>query len=59
MLDTAEQILSLLASKLVENCWTVHDVFEQPDEIIKIIPEYEGERNVRVICPENFLGRVY
>jgi hypothetical protein len=44
---------------LIENSWSVHDVFEQPEEIIRVIPEYEGEHNVKVISPENFLGRVY
>jgi hypothetical protein len=34
MLDTAEYILSELAKKLVENGWTVFDVFGQPEEII-------------------------
>lgn len=59
MLDTAEEILNQLALKLIESGWTVHDVFGQPEEIIQIIPEYEDEKNVKVLTAANFLGRVY
>lgn len=27
------------------------DVFGQPDEIIRIIPEYENEKNIKVLTP--------
>jgi hypothetical protein len=37
----------------------VHDVFGQPDEIIRIIPEFEQEKNIKVLSPQNFLGRVF
>jgi len=59
MLDTAEQILSELAQKLIQNGWSVHDVFGQPDEIIRVIQEFESESNIKVLTPQNFLGRVY
>lgn len=59
MLDTAEQILNTLAQKLIENGWTVHDVFGQPEEIVRIIPEYEDQSNIKVLSASNFLGRVY
>ncbi len=42
MLDTAEYILNTLAQNLIEKGWTVHDVFGQPDEIVRIIPEFEN-----------------
>lgn len=38
MLDTAEQILNDLATRLIENNWSVYDVFGQPNEIINIVP---------------------
>lgn len=59
MLDTAEQILNQLAQELISNGWSVHDVFGQPDEIIKIIPEYQGERNLKILTLPNFIARVY
>lgn len=59
MLDTAELILSQLAQKIIQNGWSVIDVFGQPDEIIRIIPEHENEKNIKVLTPQNFLGRVY
>jgi hypothetical protein len=34
-------------------------VFGQPEEIVKVIPEFENERNIKVLSPSNFLGRVY
>ena len=58
MLDIAEHILCLLAQQLINNHWTVHDVFGT-EEIIRIIPEFENEQNIRVVTAENFLGRVY
>ena len=37
----------------------MYDVFGQPDEIIRIIPEFEGETNIKVINPDFFLCRLY
>lgn len=34
-------------------------MFGQPEEIVKVIPEFENERNIKVLSPSNFLGRVY
>ena len=59
MLDTAENILNRLAQKLINNGWSVHDVFGQPEEIIKLISEYQGEINIKVLPPNHFLGRIY
>ena len=59
MLDTAEQILNQLAHELISNGWTVHDVFGQPDEILRIVPEYQGERNIKILTLPNFIARVY
>ena len=58
MLDTAEQILSQLASMLIKQNWTVAEVFGQPPEFLQSV-EFRGESNVKVIKPENFLGRMY
>ena len=58
MLDTAEQILSQLASVLIKQNWTVAEVFGQPPEFLQSV-EFRGESNVKVIKPENFLGRMY
>ncbi len=35
------------------------DVFGQPEEIIKIIPEYQGETNIRVLTQYHFIGRIH
>jgi hypothetical protein len=59
MLDTAEQILNDLATRLIENNWSVYDVFGQPHEIIKIVPSYEDDTDIKVLTPEMFLARVY
>lgn len=48
-----------MAEKLIQNGWSVHDVFGQPDEIIKIIPDHEGDLNIKILTPEMFLARVY
>lgn len=39
--------------------WTVFDVFGQPPEILHMIPEFDEETNIKVLTPQNFLGRVY
>lgn len=59
MLDIAEGILSNLAKKIIEQGWTVDDVFNTPEDIVKVIPEYKEEKQIRVLTPQNFLGRVY
>lgn len=58
MLDTAEHILNELASKLIQNEWSVHDVFGQPEEIIKMVQDPNGSM-IKVLTPEMFLARVY
>ena len=59
MLDIAEGILSNLAKKIIEQGWSVDDVFSTPEDIVKVIPEYKDEKQIRVLTPQNFLGRVY
>ena len=58
MLDTAETILRDLAGKMLENEWTVKDVFDHP-KLIHVIPEYEGQDDVVAISAQNYLGRMY
>ena len=58
MLDTAENIIRELAEKLLENEWSVKDVFDHP-KLIHFIPSYEGVENVKAISAQNFLGRMY
>lgn len=58
MLDTAEGILRELAEKLLENEWSVKDVFDHP-KLIYVIPAYEGVTNIKAISAQNFLGRMH
>ena len=58
MLETAESILRQLAEKLLENEWSVKDVFDHP-KLISIIPEYDGMKDIKAICAQNFLGRMH
>lgn len=37
----------------------MHDVFGQPEEILQVIPEFENEKNIKVLSTQNFLGRIY
>ncbi len=59
MIEITETILNQLAQKLIQNGWTVFDVFGQPEEIIQVIQQYKDETNIKVLTPQNFLGRVY
>ncbi len=58
MLDIAESILRQLAEKLLENEWSVKDVFDHP-KLIHVIPFYEEVKNVKALSAQNFLGRMY
>ena len=58
MIDIAEKILSQLASNMIKSKWTVKDVFGQPKELLQVVKDAEG-KNVEVISPQHFLGRVY
>ena len=58
MLDIAESILREIADKLLENEWTVKDVFDHP-KLVHIIPKYENRENVVAISAQNFLARMY
>ena len=58
MLDIAESILDQLAQKLLDNEWSVAQVFDHP-KLIHVIPEYDGAQNVKAISAQNFLGRMY
>ena len=41
MIEITETILNQLAQKLIQNGWTVFDVFGQPEEIIQVIQQYK------------------
>ena len=58
MLDIAESILRELAEKLLENEWSVKDVFAHP-KLVHIIPKYQGQVKVMALSAQNFLGRMY
>ena len=58
MLDIAESILRELAEKLLENEWSVKDVFDHP-KLVHILPKYENQENVVALSAQNFLGRMY
>lgn len=48
MIDIAENILRELAEKLLENNWSVKDVFDHP-KLVHVIPVYEKTNNVVAI----------
>lgn len=58
MLDIAEGLLRQLAEKLLQNEWSVRDVFDHP-QLVHVIPEYDKDENVVAISAQNFLGRMY
>ena len=58
MLDIAEAIFREIAEKLLENDWSVKDVFDHP-KLVHVIPTYEDKANVVAISAQNFLGRLY
>ena len=58
MLDISAAILRELAVKLLENEWSVNDIFDHP-KLIHVIPSYENNENVKAISAQNFLGRLY
>lgn len=41
MLDTAEKVLRKLAEQLLENDWSVKDVFDHP-KLVHSVANYEG-----------------
>lgn len=51
MLDIAEVVLNNLAKKIIENGWSIHDVFGQPDEIVRVIPVHNDETDIKVLTP--------
>jgi len=48
MLDIAENFLRLLAEKLLENGWSVKDVFDHP-KLVHMIASYEESENVKAL----------
>ena len=48
MLEIAQEILRELAEKLLENDWSVKDVFDHP-KLIHVIDAYEGETDIKAI----------
>ena len=58
VLEITETIFSKLAEKLISSQWTVKDVFGH-SKLIEEIPEFEGNKNVKALTPNNFLGRLF
>lgn len=58
VLDISESILRQLSEKLIENGWSVKDVFDHP-KLITVVPEYDGKTNVKTLAANNFLGRLF
>lgn len=57
MLDIAEKLISQLAERLLENQWTVKDVFDHA-ELVHTIERYENMENVKAISAEHFLDKM-
>lgn len=36
---------------LIFNGWSVHDVFGEPEEIIRIIPDVENNTEIKALTP--------
>lgn len=58
MLDTAEQIFALIADCLVKQQLNVANTFGSED-MIHVLPNFEGEDNVEVMTADDFLTRCY
>lgn len=58
MLDTAEQIFALIADCLVKQQLSVANTFGSED-MIHVLPNFEGEDNVEVMTADDFLTRCY
>jgi hypothetical protein len=58
MLDIAEAIFNLIVQSLLQRNLTVRDAFGGED-MIHVLPDFEGEPNVKVMTADDFLTRCY
>ena len=58
MLDIAESIFNMIAQCLMQHDLTVRKTFGG-DDIIYVLPEFEGEPNVEVMTADDFITRCY
>lgn len=58
MLDIAEAIFNGIAQCLIQQNYTVEQVFGGED-IIHVLDEFDGEANVRVMTADDFITRCY
>ena len=58
MLDTAESVFRALASKLAEQNMQLVQAFGGED-MIHVLPDFEGETNVAVMTCDDFMTRCY
>lgn len=56
MLDTAEQVFYMIAECLANNQVSVTETFGM-EEMLHVLPEFEGEQGVRVMTADDFLTR--
>lgn len=54
----AEQIFMLVAQRLLSKSMSVRDAFGQED-MIHVLPEFDGEENVEVMTSDDFVTRCY
>lgn len=58
MLDIAEEIFNLIAQSLYQRNLSVEQTFGGED-VIHILPEFDGEENVAVLTADDFMTRCY
>ena len=58
MLDIAEEIFNLIAQCLYQRELSVEQTFGG-DDVIHILPEFDGEQNVAVLTADDFMTRCY
>ena len=58
MLDIAEQAFTLISQTLLARNLTVRQTFGGED-MIHVLPEFEGEQNVEVMTSDDFFTRCY
>lgn len=58
IISKVETVTERIANVIISNNWSCNSVFGHPD-IIEIIPDYEGEKNVLIIQATSFLSRVH
>lgn len=56
MLDHAEQVFNMIAEALLQNDLKMEQTFGHED-MIHVLPEFEGDTNVMVMTADDFLTR--